>query len=346
MRIGINNPYGVEDDFELWSRFNREADTGHFHQLVRGDTQPHTMEMVASLALLAQQTTQLRMGPTISNPITRHPGVMASAFGTLHKVSGGRVWLGLGVGNSAVRDLGMKPAKLADLEEYVAAFRGLLAEGEATYRGARCVLPWGPRVVPEGIPVVLAANGPKSLHLAGRIADGVIVGGGVTEEVVETTFGYLEAGAKEAGRSVDDIDVWFQVVTAIADTDERVFELSRDVLAAITSRNFRNTLEGKGLPPELEPNIRAFEADYRYSEHVTNEGHNGALLEKHGLTEVVTGLWLVGGTPDTVVRRLEEISAWGVRNVQLVNMAAEPDGSPESPFRFLARMREEVVPRL
>lgn len=346
MRIGINNPFVANHPFDEWSRFNRAADETGAHQMVRGDTQAHGSEMVASLAMVALETRNLRLGTTVTNPVTRHPAVVAAAFATLQQASGGRMWMGISVGNSAVRALGLPPARLADLEEFVATFRALLDRGEARYRGDHCVLPWGPELAPAGVPVYIGANGPRSLRLAGRIADGVIVGGGVSPELVDASLAHVAAGAAEGGRTLADVDVWFQAVTALADTDAEAVEMAKDVLAGITSRNFRTTLEGKGAPADMEPQIRAFEADYRYAEHVSGAGNNAALLDRHGLTDLATRLWLVGGTPDSVVARLHELARLGVSGVQLVNTAVGPRGSSADPWRYLERLRSDVLPQL
>src|SRR5262249_14579339 len=97
-------------------------------------------------------------------------------------------------------------AKLAELEGYVLALRGLLREGTAVWGGHTLTLPWaGPR----RIPIVMSAHASRSLRLAGRIADGVVIRLVSSPGVVAGSLELLEAGARDAGRSVDELEVWF-----------------------------------------------------------------------------------------------------------------------------------------
>jgi 5,10-methylenetetrahydromethanopterin reductase len=273
-----------------------------------------------------------------TNPVTRHPVVMASAFAAAQALSGGRAWLGIGTGNNAVRNLGLPPATLADLEAYIVTFRELIQDGKSTFHGNECALPWPPEVIPGGVPVYVAANGPKSLALAGRVADGVIVGGGVSKGAIDQQMSYLEAGARSVGRSVDDLDIWFQAMVSITDSYEHAVEDAKDILSAIASRNFRFTLEGKQLPEELVPAMRQFETEYHYAEHCAGFDHNGSIIDRLGLTDFLSSLWVVGGTVDDTVSRLRELESLGVENVLVVGVGDRP--------RLLDNMRHGVMPQL
>ena len=60
------------------------------------------------LTLMAQATTRLRLGTCVTNPATREPSVTASLLATLNELSGGRMDLGIGRGDSARRVLGKR----------------------------------------------------------------------------------------------------------------------------------------------------------------------------------------------------------------------------------------------
>ena len=72
-----------------------------------------------SLTVAALETERVQIGPSVTNPLTRHPAVMASAIASLHELSGGRAFLGIGTGDSAILNLGLRPARLRALREYV-----------------------------------------------------------------------------------------------------------------------------------------------------------------------------------------------------------------------------------
>ena len=159
-----------------------------------------------TLGAMARETERVRLGTWVTNPLSRHPVVTASAAASVDDLAPGRVYIGIGAGGTGVWHLGMKTASLAMLEEYVVAVRQLLAEGEAEYRGETVRLPWA---AGRRIPIVVSAHGPQALRVAGRVGDGVIVGLGVTPEVVTGSLELLEEGARSAGRSAADLDVWF-----------------------------------------------------------------------------------------------------------------------------------------
>ena len=82
------------------------------------------------LAIAAGQTSRIKLGLLLDNPVLHHPAVSASSIATLDIMSGGRAFLTLGVGDTAVRWLGLRPARMAELEEATVLARRLLA-GEA-----------------------------------------------------------------------------------------------------------------------------------------------------------------------------------------------------------------------
>src|SRR6266436_8261487 len=87
------------------------------------------------LALMAANTTRMRLGPCVTNPAVRDPTVTASLLATLNVISGGRMDLGIGRGDSSRRVLGKKPTTLADLADAVERIRRLAEGAPADYEG-------------------------------------------------------------------------------------------------------------------------------------------------------------------------------------------------------------------
>jgi alkanesulfonate monooxygenase SsuD/methylene tetrahydromethanopterin reductase-like flavin-dependent oxidoreductase (luciferase family) len=98
------------------------------------DTQNLSMEVFASLYLASLATARLKVGTAVTNLVTRHPAVMASAFATLHHVSGGRAHLGVGRGDTALELIGLKPPS--------ARFREATREPPDLPAGRRCRYRW------------------------------------------------------------------------------------------------------------------------------------------------------------------------------------------------------------
>src|SRR6185295_9567417 len=78
------------------------------------------------LTLIAEATDRLRLGTCVTNPATREPSVTASSLAVLDELSGGRMDLGIGRGDSARRVLGKPPTTMATLEEAIDVIRDLV----------------------------------------------------------------------------------------------------------------------------------------------------------------------------------------------------------------------------
>src|SRR5438477_10007867 len=109
------------------------------------------------LTLMATASERLRLGTCVTNPATREPTVTASALATLNQLSGGRMDLGIGRGDSARRVLGKPPTTMATLEEAIRVIRALVAGETIAYEGTDLHFPWT-----QGwqLPVWVAGYGP------------------------------------------------------------------------------------------------------------------------------------------------------------------------------------------
>src|ERR671922_2813060 len=80
----------------------REIDHSGFDWLGVADSQSVFREMYVALTITALNTSRVRLGPLVTNPLTRHLVVTASAISTIDELSGGRAMLGIGSGDSAI----------------------------------------------------------------------------------------------------------------------------------------------------------------------------------------------------------------------------------------------------
>src|SRR5436309_1774077 len=116
---------------------------------------------------ILSQTTDLTVGPMVTNPSTRDWSVTASLFATLNDMYGNRTVCGIGRGDSARRVIGQRPASLAVLGESMHVIRELAEGREVTLHGAPVRIPW----VRDGkLEIWMAAYGPKALKLVGEQA--------------------------------------------------------------------------------------------------------------------------------------------------------------------------------
>jgi 5,10-methylenetetrahydromethanopterin reductase len=310
----------------------REVEACGFDLLGVADSQSVFRELYVALTVAALHTRRIRLGPLVTNPLTRHLVVTASAVASVDELSGGRTLLGLGSGDSAITTLGAPPATLAGLEDAVATL-GRLTTGAAVDRGGRR---WQVHRSRRRVPIYLAAEGPRTLELAGRLADGVIVGLGLTPEVIRLSLDAIERGARSAGRTLADIDVWWFAKTNIADTREEAVGPIRMALAASANHAFRFTLDGKGVPPELHERIRGLQRDYRAHDHELAGGANAALTDRWGLTDFLVDRFAIAGTPADCAAQIRRAMAAGARQFIVTGFVPEPSA-------FVRRFMGEVA---
>lgn len=306
----------------------RRADRYGFHRISVGDTQLNNLECFAALNLAATNTADAHLGPGVTNPVTRDVGVMANALATLDVVSGGRAYCLIARGDGAVRNAGLRPATVAEIRDYVVALRTVLRTGHARFRNRTIRLPWV-AAHQRRVPVYLVAEGPRMLRLAGEIADGVFVGSGLTEVVVNESLEAIHAGARAAGRNPDELDIWWDTRSGIGLTWAEGLHRAKESLASIGNHAFRAGFDGKHVPPELRDTLREYTRRFDYSQKGTS-AQNGPLMEELGLTAYFVERFGVVGTPEQVVDRLRALEAIGVTQVSVASHDRGLHGIPDS----------------
>ena len=154
------------------------------------------------LALCAQATTRIRLGPGVTDPYTRHPAITAAALATLDEISGGRAVLGIAAGVSGFRNLGIDASHPAvAVREGLEVIRRLLAGETVNYRGQSFSLTDGRLLFASAsVPAYVAAEGPWMLRLAGAVADAVIIYHSPTQQTLGPKLALVDAGAERGGR--------------------------------------------------------------------------------------------------------------------------------------------------
>ena len=180
-----------------------------------GDSHLIWREAYVNMTAMALNTTKVKLGTGVTNPLTRHPSVLASAYATLEEYSPGRMIVGIGLGDSSVETMGLKPSTLANFENALAQMRELFAGKEAELPSGKIHLL---HPCKGKVPIYIAASGPKMLELSGRIADGIIVLVGVADEYIAHAKEKIAAGAKAARRRLADINLVLWVPCAVSDT--------------------------------------------------------------------------------------------------------------------------------
>ena len=206
------NRFGYPDPEKLIESCHMTEAAGFSHFWFP-DSQLRNGDVFINLLTAAQHTRSVTVGTLLVNPVTRHPSVTAASIAAVDMYVPGRVTLGIGAGDTAVWQIGLRPARLARTERAVRTIRALLA-GEGVDLG------WtAPSRLqqPRPVPVIVTGSGPKTLRMAGRSADGAVIRIGTDPELVQWGYDEFRAGALEAGRDPDALFVAGHFHTVIAD---------------------------------------------------------------------------------------------------------------------------------
>ncbi len=184
--------------------------------IVYVDSQNRYGDSYIALALAAHATTTIKLGTGVTNSFTRHPAVTASAIATVQAESGGRAYLGIGRGDSALAHLGRAPDSVPKFEDYLKRLQAYLrgedvpfeaggdisSIGLADYRDSSLIF-WIDSARPPKVPVDVAATGPKVIAAAARHADRVTLNVGADAKRIQWGMDVARAARAEAGLPPD-----------------------------------------------------------------------------------------------------------------------------------------------
>jgi probable F420-dependent oxidoreductase len=283
-----------------------------FHYLWLFDSHVLWREPYVLLALIAEHTERLRLGTCVTNPGTREPSVTASDLATLNEVSGGRMDLGIGRGDSARRVLGKPPITLAHTEDAIHVIRELVEGRPVTYEGTELNLPWSGR---HRLPVWVAGYGPMALSMTGRVADGVILQL-ADPDLIRWFVGQVREAATGAGRDPGSIKVQAAAPLHVGDRD-----LGRERtrwFPALVSNHVVD-LVNKYPREQLPETLTGYVTDrtgYDYRHHAEVGSSNAGFVG-----DEVTDRFCVLGEVDEIVQKLRVLADAGVDqfNVYLMN---------------------------
>jgi 5,10-methylenetetrahydromethanopterin reductase len=313
-------------DFGVYREWLAVAEDCGFDLLTTGDSQSLWADPFTIMTYAAERTSTPRLGVTVSNPMTRHPAVAASACAAVQQISGGRFAFGLSSGDSALRNIGVRAAKVDEIGDYVGALQALTAGRSVDWHGATLQLHWlGADAVP--VPVWMAAEGPRTQRLAGQIADGVVLSNCLTRDAYELATSNIAAGAAEAGRDPSDVEIWCMANLVFAPTEREGIDQITYLLAGTANHVYRFATDGKGLPDELVEPIRALQSEYDSRHHAQRDTalahRNATLLDKYGLRDYLAPRSTIAGPPERCIERLHEVAENGVRNLILAQFVAD-----------------------
>jgi probable F420-dependent oxidoreductase len=287
------------------------------------------------LAIAARETSKIKLGHFVTNPATRDPTVLASSYATLHDLSDGRMVMGVGRGDSAVRYIGRQPMKVAEFEQSLAMIHEFMNGREVRWNDKDLQLKWVRPELPQ-IPVWVAGYGPKALAVAGHVGDGVIIQL-ADPEIIQWIMETARRAAEEAGRDPTALKCIVgapaHISDDIADAREQVRWFPAMVSNHIVDLIGRYGADGAIVPKALTDYVQAREF-YDYNDH----SRVGA---KHGefVTDEICDRFCVLGTAEQAKAKLQELQGIGVDQFNIYLMT-------HSQEETLQAFGDEIIPEL
>ena len=321
----------------------RRAETLGWDAAFLPDSQLRRRDTYVLLAAAARATERITLGPLLANPVTRHPTVTASSIATIDELAPGRTLLGWGVGDTAVRLAGLRPARVSELEASTRLMRALLDGKEVEVGAAR------PTRLPHHrpVPIWIAAGGPRTLLMAGGVADGVFIRVGTHATNIARAVEAIRAGAAEAGRDPSTVGVGGVFHTVFVDDPGRALTIGKSMAAGYYEYSpmlFEPPrLDWPGPDPET----------LKHHHKVWPDFHHAPDLEASGrvvdfLPEAAADAFCLRGGPAEIVRQLLDVlrSAPVVFDYIVLHPVPNPI-MPDDPQRgYMARVAREVLPRV
>ncbi len=296
----------------------RQAEAAGFAYGWLFDSHVLWLEPYPLLTLMALNTTRMRLGTCVTNPATRDPTVTASALATLNLISGGRMDLGIGRGDSARRVMGKKPTTLATLEQAVRIIRDLASGQPTDYDGEQIRMEWAR----GNLLVWIAGYGPKALHMAGRIADGIILQF-ADPHLIRWCIGFVRAGAEAAGRDFAAIKIMAAAPVWVSDD----LDMARNHVRwfpALVSNHVMDLIaryDPADLPPELTAYVQ-HRAGYDYRHHAEVGSGNAQFVAD----DVVDRFCIIGPIAEHH-RRLRQLADLGVHQFNIYLMSGDEEAT-------------------
>jgi probable F420-dependent oxidoreductase len=312
----------------------QEAERQGFEYAWTYDSHILWQESYATLPLVAAATSTLRLGHCVTNPGIRDPTVTASWYATMQDLSGGRMVMGIGRGDSSRRVVGLKPVRVAEFEAALRMIKELMNGRQVEWNGKELELAWVPEGTPE-IPLYVAGYGPRALGVAGRVGDGVIIQL-ADPRIIQWIMETARRAAEEEGRDPDALQCIVCAPSHISADLDAAREQVR-WFPAMVSNHVIDLIERYGadsdeIPAALTEYVQARKF-YDYKEH----SRVGA---KHGefVTDEICDRFCVLGTAEQAAEKLRELASIGVDQFNIYLMT---DGQEET----LAAYGREIIPQ-
>jgi len=306
MKFSLHSVHGgVKSIDEIHRRAQRAEELG-YDGIFLGESHLSSIDSFQTLASCAMITKRLLLGIAVTNIVFRHPTVIAGAAASLNEISKGRAILGLGTGDGPVYNQGLKATPLKQFEEGVRLIRHLAQGQSADFPTGKIGLGF---TINKPAPIYVSAEGPKGLQLAGRCADGVILGTGFDLKVFDWAKQRIHEGTTKAGRKDSDVAIIAAGMLCVRDDGDEGRKIVRNRIANRAHHNFRFTYET--VPPEELDGVKKFMAGFDVMKPMEER------VDPDLVNDYLVRRFSIAGTPKECIERIEELKTAGVEHLML-----------------------------
>ena len=295
---------------EAVQRAMRAEELG-FEAIFFADSQMGNVDPYQVMAMCAVKTKKIRFGTAVTNMVYRDPTITASSFATLNEISEGRAIIGMGTGDGPVYSLGRTATKLVDFEKGLRTIRDLLHDRgidvpkSKERAGGNVQLKIGRRPVP----IYISAEGSKTLRVAGRTCDGVILGTGFEKAVTDWARQCIAEGAKEEGRNLAAIDIMPAGMIVVDADGNLARKRVRSRMANRAHHNFRFTMET--VPEGEAAGVKRFMDNFDISKPIEER------VDPDFVTEYLLERFTIAGTPAQCIAKVKRLETDGIQRILL-----------------------------
>lgn len=301
------------------------------------DTQCLSGDVYSGCALAAAATTRLKIGPGVSNPVTRHPAVTATAAATIQVESGGRAVLGMGRGDSALAYIGRPPAPVSTFEPYLADVQRYLSGEPVDIDGYQSENRWIAGSGQPKVPIDVAATGPRVIAVAAVHAERITFAVGADARRLTGAMAAARSVREQAGLDPDDLSFGAYVNC----TAHPEVATARELISGSVG-TFAHFSGMAGAPTAGLKDREIFEsigANYDMSNHARISAAHTKYLDDDFIDR-----FAVAGPTDYCVDRLGELIDLGLDRLALITFSGDADMEQVAASNH--RLTSEVLPQL
>lgn len=301
------------------------------------DTQCLSGDIYSAMCLAARATTRLQVGTAVTNPVTRHPSVTASAIATVQVESNGRAVLGIGRGDSSLGYIGQKPAPVSTLDTYLAQVQRYLRGEPVDIDGYASQNMWIQSTGQPKVPVEVAATGPRVISVGAILAERVTFAVGADTARIKQSMERAKSAREAKGLDPDELSFGAYVNIACDEDLKQAQTLIRGSVGTFAHFTGMSASNSEGLQDAAT--FRHIGENYDMANHARiASGH------MQSVSDEFVSRFAVTGNTSYCVDRLGELIALGLD--RLVLLTGSRDSDSEHMAASMTRLTRDVLPQL